>query len=459
MECKKHDTRDDTRTAAEKLFNSPELLAQIFSHLEKGALARASGVSTLWHIECARHLWLACNNLQHLENSVRLHNQEKIARLVRHLELDFMQQVWSAGDLPPLPNLRSIFVSTDIVNNSTPITTHNADMTALTMAPWLLDILYQSCDNLRSVTLNLNLAYDAGENLKYLLHHATLDELHFGPLLHGAVDDWAVGQILTQKRLHVLEMHKPITPRLMNVLRRHSKDDLSLPNLTHLCIAFEIDNKNNDIMASFFHLTPNVETLDVTLRPRPEDSPWAPDSSVFSSISLLEHLQTLIIRIETVTGSDMNNEPVYTKVTGADLVALSRLPLRSLFVGPPCSGADVLELVQVTGADLTHILHCWEHLESLGLDMWCREVVCNRQQEEDIHKATSQLRVHCFRVNMLVLEEEDAVDPLVWLGENSNFCPDPMIWEPRSLYHSDHAQSDYKVEELIPAYSSSRTTH
>jgi hypothetical protein len=39
------------------------------------------------------------------------------------------------------------------------------------------------------------------------------------------------------------------------------------------------------------------------------------------------------------------------------------------------------------------------------------------------------------------------VGPLVWLGQNSNFCPDPMHWEPRELYHSDQKHKDQYPKE------------
>jgi hypothetical protein len=140
MACTKHNTRADTPTAAQKLFNSPELSAQIFSYLEKGALARLAKVSTLWHIESARHLWSACTGLQNLEDFVRPESQAGIAQLIRELKIDCTRKVWSGDhtDMPRFTNLRSVSISTK--------------MTSRTAASWVLGVVNQSHRKLRTVT-------------------------------------------------------------------------------------------------------------------------------------------------------------------------------------------------------------------------------------------------------------------------------------------------------------------
>jgi hypothetical protein len=80
--------------------------------------------------------------------------------------------------------------------------------------------------------------------------------------------------------------------------------------------------------------------------------------------------------------------------------------------------------------------------------MSCKEVVCDQQQAEEIVDLVSRMSMQFFYIGDLIVEEDDEVDPYVWLGSNSNFCPDPLVWEPRSLHHSAEAQNiEYITEE------------
>jgi len=71
--------------------------------------------------------------------------------------------------------------------------------------------------------------------------------------------------------------------------------------------------------------------------------------------------------------------------------------------------------------------------------MECEEVVCDVHQEQEIIDLLATMNIGPFQVNQFI-RDDDVVDPSVWLGRNSNFCPDPLIWVARELYHSAEGQ-------------------
>jgi hypothetical protein len=432
----------DKSTAAQKLFCSPELISNIVSQLDRDSLARLAGISGLWYLECARRLWSSCHGLQNLENHVWFGYQDSIAQLIRHLKIDCTGQVWSGNhllDTPRFPNLRSvIFYSQEC---DTP-TSRVAPSISVTRDEFHLDMLRQSHLSLRYVDLNIHLAFSLRDSLKQVLLRTAAVQLRLGPLLHRAIDDSTTAAILTKIRLRFLEIHTPITLRCLNKLR---DSDTTLPHLAKLTIAFDINTIQT--MASLFLRTPNVTVLDVTLEFAPNNSNRAADA-IFPTICSLQHLHTLCIRMKTVPARDSNDEQVCITINGADLVSLTHLPLKRLSIEPSHVSSNNLELVQVTGGDLSYLLRSWEHLDNLNLFMSCKEVVCDQQQAEEIVDLFSRMSMHFFYIGDLIVEEDDEVDPYVWLGSNSNFCPDPLLWEYRSLHHSAHVQSiEYVGEE------------
>jgi len=47
---------------------------------------------------------------------------------------------------------------------------------------------------------------------------------------------------------------------------------------------------------------------------------------------------------------------------------------------------------------------------------------------------------------------KDVMNSYIWLGKNSNFCPGPLKWEPRQLYHAgDRRETQDLVEDLAEA--------
>jgi hypothetical protein len=269
-------------------------------------------------------------------------------------------------------------------------------------------------------------------------------ELRLGPLLHRAIDDSTTASILTKTRLRFLEMHTPITLRCLNKLR---DSDSTLPNLAELTIAFDINITQT--MASLSLRTPNVTVLDVSLEFAPNNSIRAADATIFPTICSLQHSHTLCIRMKTVPARDSNDEKVCITITGADLVSLTRRPLKRLSIEPSHVRSNNIELVQVTGGDLSCVLRSWEHIDNLNLFMSCKEVVCDQQQAEEIVDLFSRMSMHFFYIGDLIVEEDDEVDPYVWLGRNSSFCPDPLHWEPRELHHSSSGHRVECVQEAL----------
>jgi hypothetical protein len=431
----------DKSTAAQKLFCSPELISTIVSQLDKDSLARLAGISRLWYLECARRLWSSCHGLQNLENHVWFGYQDNIAQLIRHLEIDCAQQVWSGNhllDTPRFPNLRSVNLYSQACDTPT---SGVAPSISITRDEFLLDMLSQSHLSLRFVDLNINLAFSLRGSLKQFLLRTAAVELRLGPLLHRAIDDSTTAALLSKTRLRSLEMHTPITLRCLNKLR---DSDSTLPHLAKLTIAFDINTTQT--MASLFLRTPNVTVLDATLEFAPNNSIRAADA-VFLTICSLQHLHTLYIRMKTVPARDSNHEQVCITITGADLVSLTRLPLKRLAIEPSHISWNNLELVQVTGGDLSYVLRAWDHIDNLNLFMSCKEVVCDQQQAEEIVYLVSRMSMQFFYIGDLIVEEDDEIDPYVWLGSNLNFCPDPFLWEYRSLHHSAHVQSIEYVRE------------
>jgi hypothetical protein len=104
-----------------------------------------------------------------------------------------------------------------------------------------------------------------------------------------------------------------------------------LHNLDHMPIYTDMDG-GTSITSPIKH-TPYLKTLDITMGHTPYDRPWAPNPTVFEAISSLKHRQTLNVRIKAYSVDDLNGDFIYTAITGADLLSLSRLPsLKSLCI-------------------------------------------------------------------------------------------------------------------------------
>jgi hypothetical protein len=96
---------------------SPELMAEILSHLEKDTLARVATICKLWCQECERHLWATCAGLEPLQHNVHPKQQATIASLIRHLDCMDADQLWrdqSLNSMPRFRNLRTLIMHVKI---------------------------------------------------------------------------------------------------------------------------------------------------------------------------------------------------------------------------------------------------------------------------------------------------------------------------------------------------------
>lgn len=305
----------------------------------------------------------------------------------------------------------------------------------------MLGALYQSHHNLRSVDLNIDLPASAHAILILLIESTNLSEIHLGPLLNRAIDDWTIADVLEQTRLRILEIHSAITTESLAILRNNFGESFQLDNLERLTITINLDDEN--VTASLFVMTPNLKSLDVVLGHDSNYSPWVPDSAVFQTFRLLNYLHTLSIGMKTIASWDDNGELVRTAITGADSVALISLPLQSLSIKPCRRDSTSLELIQVSGAELSHALRSWEHIPFSSLGLRYYEVFCDQQQAEEIHDIVFRTPIHYFWYGKLIIVEHNVIDPFIWLGNNASFSPDPQHWESRHLHHSS---SGHKVE-------------
>jgi hypothetical protein len=464
-----HHARAKKLTVAHQLFSTPELLVQVLSHVGKGDLARMSTVSKLWYWECAKYLWATCTQLQNLEFYVRPEQQADIALLVRHLDTKDVRQLWTPNkciSMPNFPNLRSVSINTSALaspfdtqcpsqlvpagleklslTTETSSAGHDNATSPTTTAPWLV-ALHQSCPELRVLTLDMNLTPTAREDLELPFLSAPIEELMLGPLISSAIGDWTVATVLSQQGLRIFELDAPMTKEALQILKSQCDTTSVLHNLERLSATFDVNAE--ETMASLFPLIPNLTLLDVTLSQTPNETPWSPNTTLFSSISMLKHLHTLNMRIHTISAGNVGEDRIYTSITGADLVALTSLPLRSLSIQPHRSEWYMLELRQFSAADYLHILRSWSQLEHLKLELCCKEIVCASAQADLIFALRSKMEDDCLGIGELIIRD-DLLDPSVWLGNNSNFCPDPLQWEPRQLHHSDQAQALEALSEV-----------
>jgi hypothetical protein len=450
----------DTLTADQQVLLAPELLTKILSYVEKASLTHLNTVCKLWYWEVAKHLWHSCKQLQSLQYGVCYNTEANVSPFIRNLNIENVSQIWEPGTIttmPSMPNLRSVSIPGELLNNP-----WKENCVSLLLPSGLkslkLDMLYpmlgsfhtqssgiclhnlhQRCHHLRALSLNLNLAPAAAVNLQLLLLSAPLEEVHLGPLLEPAIGDWTVAILLSQERLHVLELHAPVTLRSLQILHDQAGAVIPHQKLDRLTITFNFDDA--ETMSSLFSRLSNITTLNIKLGDTPDDSLRSPACTVFPAISQLQHLRTLNISIKTTWARDATGERTYNSITGGDLIALTTLPLTSLSIEPHHTGMESpLELQEVKAADLLHALRRWEPLESLTLKMWCKEVICARHQAESILELLFRMPIHYFRIGDFVLDK-DELDPNVWLGKNTNFCPDPLEWVPRELYHRDQVQA------------------
>lgn len=106
-------------------------------------------------------------------------------------------------------------------------------------------------------------------------------------------------------------------------------------------------------MVSVSPRMPSLKVLYITLHAQPNDQPWALSPEFFFNISQMQHLNHSNIRINTTSVQDINEELVYTSITGVDLINLSRLPLTILGIQPNRTRANyLLEPREVIGSDI-----------------------------------------------------------------------------------------------------------
>ncbi|KAG9856860.1 hypothetical protein KCU98_g478, partial [Aureobasidium melanogenum] len=391
---------------ASQVFSCPELVGLILSHIaNKRALARLSVVCKLWWSwEAARHLWDTSTQLLNLEHKVRPARQDRVASLIRHLHLDPVIQLWSrtSPDMPTLTRLRTLEMNAAL--SSTPFE-----------SPYMSRLLSPFLQELRLTNDNF---------------------FRKSPAFN--------------QTLCVLELYVPITTESLAILRDQCNGLPTLDNLQQLTATFNVSAEK--AMARLLPCTPNLTMLDVTIDHTLDGTPWSPSATAFLAIGQLKHLHTLHIRISTSVARDSLGERRGTGITGADLMAIAHLPLNTLSIQPLRAELSyILWLREVTGHELLYVLHGWQSLDFLELSIVCEEVVCDAQQEEEIKHLLRNMDVGFFGIDGFV-RGNSSVDPAIWLGSNSNFCPDPRQWAPRRLYEPgaefDWVSDDHeKVED------------
>ncbi|KAG9698723.1 hypothetical protein KCU76_g2044, partial [Aureobasidium melanogenum] len=462
---------------AVQVFSGPELVGLILSHIaDRRALARLSVVCKLWSWEAARHLWDTSTQLLNLEHKVRPARQGRVASLIRHLHLDLVIQLWSrtSPDMPTLTRLRTLEMNAAL--SSTPFESpymsrllspflqelrltndnffrrspaFNVRNLRASSASWLRS-LHQTCPSLRTLLLDIRLTPAAFTDLELFFLCSSLQILRLGNLLYENFDDWTLAIILAQQTLCVLELYIPITTESLAILRDQCNGLPTLDNLQQLTATFNVSAEK--AMARLLPWTPNLTMLDVTIDHTLDGTPWSPSATAFLTIGQLKHLHTLHIRISTSVARDSLGERRGTGITGADLMAIARLPLNTLSIQPLRAELSyILWLREVTGSGLLHVFRRWQSLAFLELAMVCEEVVCDAQQEEEIKHLLRNMDVGFFGIDGFV-RGNPLVDHEIWLGSNSNFCPDLRQWAPRHLYEPgaefDWVSNDHeKVED------------
>jgi len=265
-----------------------------------------------------------------------------------------------------------------------------------------------------------------------LLLSATLEEIRLGPLLRENINDWIIALSLAQPTLRVLKLPTPITLRPLQILSDQCPGDHVLGALKVLNAGLEGDIGHT--LASVVPLMSDIKALYVTLLAPTNDQPWCVDPEFFSNLGRMEQVDHLCIHIDTISIIDNDGELVYTSITGADLINLSRLPLTILAIQPCYRRAyHTLELRQITGSDLLYVLRHWQSLELMS--------------RGDLQRTTgTRTSRHSLDYGQRGIPYLS--DPSIWLGRNSNFCPEPLKWEPRQLYHAGDRREACDLVEL-----------
>jgi hypothetical protein len=326
-----------------------------------------------------------------------------------------LQKLSFTSETPPNSSVQFELLNTPIIN-----------------ATWL-NVLHRDCDALRVLAFDFHLAPTARTALQLLLLSATLKELFIGHLLDEVVDDWTIAIALAQPLLRILDLSSPITPDSLQILRDQCEGHLMLSKLQKITAVSGINAEQ--ALADLLSYTPNLTSLNIIIDHPVNATAWSPSATAFRAIGQLMHLRVLQLRIVTVLTRDIPGRRLFTSITGADLLTLFRLLLSSLSIKPHYGGSRyLLELREITPADLIHILRRWQLLDFLRLDLLCKELIGNSSQEDCIYEVLSVMDVG-LDVGFFWYDDNH-IDADVWLGHNSNFCPDPLAWKLRQLHQA-----------------------